>query len=467
MGLLDRFRSSRVPMTPSLPPVGTRVGTDDGFCAVVDGSAVVHLPDRPVRVGWWIGADDRWYDPSVERAVRQVRPGPAPVLETRLRVAGGDILATTWAAIGDGPAVVVELANETPVPVAVAITVDGDIRNLAVEGCRLVADGVVACAADRDAGRFALVDGSADLWSVVTSGGAGQAAPDPVSSHDGGTAGALIVPLLHRQSLRFVVPGGDPSLFPGPDRIAAGWATRLEQATRVELPDEALSASASTGLVDLLLAEPTPDVAVQLAAWGLLRDAVDRIAAHHRDDPAGWLRAAATCWDLHRRPDPFADLPLEALVASGTAAASEPGAAGRLAGLFAARGDARASADAESLSGPVADPDGSMWDLARRLAAPQGDGLTLLGEVPSSWFGQPVEVHGLPTTYGMLSYGIRWHGERPALLWELDPHDDRLFRLTVPGLDPDFSSTESTGEALLAALVPPSTGLPPDSASFS
>ena len=464
MGFIDRFRP---PRAPSVPVVGTRVGIDGGFCAVVDGSATVHLLDRPVRVGWWLGADDRWYDPSPERAVRQTRPGPAPVLETRLRVAGGDILATTWAAIGDGPAVVVELANETPVPVAVAITVDGDIRNLAVEGRRLVADGVVACAADRDAGRFALVDGSADLWSVVTGGGAVEAVPEPVSSRNGDAAGALIVPLLHRQSLRFVVQGGDPSLFPGPDRIAAGWATRLEQATRVELPDEALSASVSTGLIDLLLAQPTPDVAVQLAAWGLLRDAVDRIAAHHRDDPAGWLRAAATCWDLHRRPEPFAGLPLEALVAAGTAAASEPGAVGRLAGLFAARGDARASADAEALSGPVVDPDGPMWDLARRLAAPQGDGLALLGEVPSSWYGQPVEVHGLPTTHGTLSYGVRWHGERPALLWELEPHDDAPLRLTVPGLDPDFSSIQPTGEALLTAPVPSSNGPPPDSGSFS
>lgn len=464
MGFIDRFRP---PRAPSVPVVGTRVGIDGGFCAVVDGSATVHLLDRPVRVGWWIGADDRWYDPSTERALRQTRPGPAPVLETRLRVAGGDILATTWAAIGDGPAVVVELANETPVPVPVAITVDGDIRNLAVEGRRLVADGVVACAADRDAGRFALVDGSADLWSVVTGGGAVEAVPEPVSSRNGDAAGALIVPLLHRQSLRFVVPGGAPSLFPGPDRIAAGWATRLEQATRVELPDEALSASVSTGLIDLLFAQPTPDVAVQLAAWGLLRDAVDRISAHHRDDPAGWLRAAATCWDLHRRPEPFAGLPLEALVASGTTAASEPGAVGRLAGLFAARGDARASADAEALSGPVADPDGPMWDLARRLAAPQGDGLALLGEVPSSWYGQPVEVHGLPTTHGTLSYGVRWHGERPALLWELEPHDDEPIRLTVPGLDPDFSSIQPTGEALLAAPVPSSNGPPPDSGSFS
>jgi len=464
VGLLDRFRP---PRAPSVPVVGTRLGIDGGFCAVVDGSAVVHLLDRPLRVGWWIGADDRWYDPSAERAVRQTRPGPAPVLETRLRVAGGDIVATTWAAIGDGPAVVVELANETPVPVAVAITVDGDVRGIAVDGRRLLADGGVACAVDRDAGRFALVDGSTDLWSVVTGGGAVEAVPGPVSSRDGKAAGALIVPLLHRQSLRFVVPGGDASLFPGPDRVASGWATRLEQAARVEIPDESLNASVPTGLVDLLLAEPTPDVAVQLAAWGLLRDAVDRIAAHHQDDPAGWLRAAATCWGLHRRPGAFVDLPLEALVNSGIASASEPGAVARLAGLFAARGDARAAADAATLTGPVADPQGSLWDLTRRLAAPLGDGLALLGEVPASWYGQPVDVHGLPTVHGTLSYGIRWHGERPALLWELERHDDHPVRLTVPGLDPDFSTTEPTGEALLASPPRATAAPPPESGSFS
>ena len=460
MGLLDRFRPQRA---PSAPTVGTRLGTDGGFCAVVDGSAAVHLLDRPVRVGWWIGADDRWYNPSAERAVRQVRPGPAPVLETRLRVGGGDIVATTWAAIGDGPAIVVELANETPIPVVVAITVGGAIRTLAVEGRQLVADGVAVCTADRDAGRFALVDGSADLWSVVTDGAAVEAVPGPVSCRDGAAAGALIVPLLHRQAIRFVVPGGDPSLLPGADRVIAGWMARLEQATRVELPDDALEASVPTGLIDLLLAEPTPDVATQLAAWGLLRDAVERIAALHEGDPAGWLRAAATCWDLHRRPEPFARLPLEHLV---IASASEPGAVALLAGLFTARGDVRAAADAATLAGSVTEPEGPMWDLARRLAHPVDDGLELLGEVPASWYGQPVEVHGLPTTHGTLSYGIRWHGERPALLWELERHDDGPVRITLPGLDPDFSSTEPNGEALLAAPDSVSAVSLPDSGRF-
>ena len=102
---------------------GTVIGTDDGFRAVVDAGGGIVPSGRGFRVDWWIGADDRWHDPAVETAVRQVRPGAAPVLETRLRVPGGDIVATAWAALAggsDGPAVVVELANETPVPVAVA-----------------------------------------------------------------------------------------------------------------------------------------------------------------------------------------------------------------------------------------------------------------------------------------------------------------------------------------------------------
>ena len=43
-------------------------------------------------------------------------------------------------------------------------------------------------------------------------------------------------------------------------------------------------------------------------------------------------------------------------------------------------------------------------------------------------------------------------GERPALLWELDRHDeDAAVVLTCPGLDPSWRTTEPRGEALLAA----------------
>jgi hypothetical protein len=94
-------------------------------------------------------------------------------------------------------------------------------------------------------------------------------------------------------------------------------------------------------------------------------------------------------------------------------------------------------------------------------------GLALTSLVPESWLGQSWEVHGAPTAHGRISYAVRWHGERPALLWELEPHEigghdgqfesqERAVRLTAPGLDPSWWSTELQGEALLRPLRPPS-----------
>ena len=248
---LLRRRSAPVP-----GPVGTRLGTDDGFRAVVDARASVHPSGTSRRVEWWIGGEDRWYAPAVEAAVRQDRPGPAPVLVTRMRVAGGDVVATTWATLASGSsgaAVVVELVNETPVPVAVAVTVQatkgGAIRRISVDGRRLLVDGETALVVDREPGRYAMVDAAADLWETVTGGRAVIAAPEPVRCRIGAAAGALVVPLPHRSALRFAVPAGDlvdnPSaVFPSAERVTAGWAGRLADAATVDLPDQSLAATA-------------------------------------------------------------------------------------------------------------------------------------------------------------------------------------------------------------------------------
>jgi hypothetical protein len=76
--------------------------------------------------------------------------------------------------------------------------------------------------------------------------------------------------------------------------------------------------------------------------------------------------------------------------------------------------------------------------------------LALLSLLPEHWRGQPIEVHDAPTRFGRLSYAVRWHGERPALLWELDRHADvASVRLTVPALAPAWSTDDAKGEALL------------------
>ncbi len=76
--------------------------------------------------------------------------------------------------------------------------------------------------------------------------------------------------------------------------------------------------------------------------------------------------------------------------------------------------------------------------------------------VPDTWLGQGWEVHDAPTAAGRLSYAVRWHGDRPALLWHLDPHPSMAeVSITVPGLDPTWSTTEVRGEALLAPVAQP------------
>lgn len=79
------------------------------------------------------------------------------------------------------------------------------------------------------------------------------------------------------------------------------------------------------------------------------------------------------------------------------------------------------------------------------------DGLALCSMAPDEWAGQNMGVQDAPTHVGRLSYAVRWHGDRPALLWELDLHEGvGPVRLTAPGLDPTWSTMEPKGEALLA-----------------
>jgi len=78
--------------------------------------------------------------------------------------------------------------------------------------------------------------------------------------------------------------------------------------------------------------------------------------------------------------------------------------------------------------------------------APDGS-VALVTIFPPEWAGQPLEVHDAPTHHGHISYALRWHGDRPALLWQCDRPG---VTLTVPGLDRSFSTAEASGEALLA-----------------
>ncbi len=100
--------------------------------------------------------------------------------------------------------------------------------------------------------------------------------------------------------------------------------------------------------------------------------------------------------------------------------------------------------------------------LVRETA--EGDGLALLTLVPDAWLGQSIDVREAPTAFGLCSFSIRWHGERPALLWEIEPHPDLVGTtapvLTAPGLDARWSTTAWSGEALLGPVAAPSLPTP-------
>jgi hypothetical protein len=83
------------------------------------------------------------------------------------------------------------------------------------------------------------------------------------------------------------------------------------------------------------------------------------------------------------------------------------------------------------------------------------DRLAVLPVVAADWFGQGLELHDAPTAFGRFGFAVRWHGDRPALLWELEAdRPGRPFLIEAPGLDPAWSSTEAAGEALLAPFRP-------------
>jgi len=72
--------------------------------------------------------------------------------------------------------------------------------------------------------------------------------------------------------------------------------------------------------------------------------------------------------------------------------------------------------------------------------------------IDASWLGVNFECHKLlATPLHTISYAVRWHGERPALLWDIDGPTG--LRVVASAIDPSFSSTDIRGEALLSGFA--------------
>lgn len=381
-------------------------------------------PD-PSALSWYVAAEDRWHLPAGEATVRQRRIEGTPVIETRIRVVDGDVVARTWCVADDGGLTMFEVENESPLPIAVAL-------------------------AGRD---------------VLT----GRPPADvPIRGIDL-PEGAIVLPIGHRTSVRVAIShdprrAGATSLGRAAPAMAVvrGWQAVTDRAGRIVLPDEAATTAVIAARCDLLLAGP---VDAARDPVGFLFDVAELVRLGEPADV--WMpEIVEPIAAVARRSDPDVDRGLAAAIR-----------------LAVAAGDDRAAADLDTLvsrrrrdgrTAPLAAPEAlatvRRGDSAGRFVADVErclvDGCTLLpAGLPRAWRGTNFEVHRLPTgPRSSVSFAVRWHGERPAVLWE---QHGQPVRLDAARVDASWSSDAAVGEALWEAPTEPTRlGLTADG-SFS
>lgn len=399
--------------------------------------------DAASTVRWFVAADDRWYHPEREVAVRQRLVEGAPVFETRLRIPGGDVVQRVWSASGERgrDCTLFEFENDSPMPIVVALS-----------NPRLVSARAVVAQPAR---------------------GLDEDAP-------------VVVPIGHRTSVRLALPHviADDSAWPDGvadwPAVARGWVGTAERASRLALPDQAagvlltdavVAARAQALLVDDLSLDPATWLLV-MRERRAMELAADDVHAVEEFDVAVVERAESVIADVRRgRGD--ATTNRLALFAAARLLADDERAAGDLVRAAARARRSRAASVPEvfGVVEPTTLPDWTSLLLPAfvddRLARWTGSHeVTLLADgLPESWLGSASEAHGvMATDRHRVSWAIRWHGERPAVLWEVDGDVGLTLR---SGVDAAWSTTESRGEALWNAPRRPPTTLSLGIDSFS
>ncbi len=345
--------------------------------------------------------------------MRQIRIDGTPVTETRLRIPDGDAVQRVWTVADHGGLTVMEIENDSARPIAVALTGGGLLTerppsDVPVKGIEL-------------------------------------------------DASAIVLPVGHRSSARVAIShrrresGPVPARVPDAAAVVSGWLTVCERASRLGLPDQQLVDTVVAARCDLLLDGPA-DPADPLE---FLADVAQIVRLG--DDADAWLpEVIGPVERIGRQRGPRVDEVLVAIERLAVTAGDER-AAGDIATLIARR--RRDGVESITTSVPFTErvrPNdamsrGSFVDAVERSLVTAGRPTSdiLPGGLPPTWLGANFEVHGLPTSArATLSFALRWHGERPALLWE---QTGPPVTLTATAIDPEWRSDAQSGETLLAA----------------
>ncbi len=431
----------------------------------MDARGLVRPGSGQWTLDWWVGASDRWHRASQEAAVRQSEVGAGAVVETRMKVPDGDAVQRVWAvAAGGGPAVaVVEVGNEAATAFAVALVVEAQGAVLTVDQTGVAIGGQPVLGWDRPPAVAAVGHDAVEDLLEVEGGGAGGL------EHKGRDIAALVWPLPHSARLAVGASLGrgrpsPPSDLPDADAVRRGWQAHLDRGARIEVPDEGLARRIErnrrrwlgrTGRMETADVAELCELSVRLDHHGYHDDAelvLDEVAARWTTEaPTERLTAFTVHHDLtgdQQSAARFAEAVAEAVEAAARIGAEVP--VESVERLLIAAGQDRAAEDFRRLDLGRADPPSE--GLRAELVADHENELLVAPGFRPAWQGGPLAVYGLPTRFGSLSYAVRWHGTRPALLWELVCRSGQQpITLRAPALDESWLSDEPTGETLLAA----------------
>ena len=359
---------------------------------------------------WWIGADDGWHLPADDMTTRHRRPNAAPIFETAVHIPGGDVVQRVYAVAttGEDAATVVDIENTTRMPCSIAV-----VLRIAEPDWSVDVDGTTVALLGRQVSTFSLsrpprvwADGVDDeVQTIVTTG---QAHVDPMPSWRSPRDIALLVPGPPRTTFRVVHAAQpvDARQMPTVEVVERGWETQLDRGMRTELP-EPWQASIDAARADVLLSPPSAAGFGALEDWGFDTEATaawSALSMRNRRVARRRVRAEHA-WPALREEGADAAVVLQAM------------------------------------------RDVLVDDSDKRV-------VDLLPLFPFEWLGQPVAVHDAPTRLGPVSFAIRWHGARPALLWDAPAG----VTVRASALDASWSSTTGAGDTLLQE--PPATLLP-------
>jgi hypothetical protein len=257
-------------------------------------------------------------------------------------------------------------------------------------------------------------------------------------------AGAVLFPVAHQATLHVGVAhdgstGALPARLPPALGVVRGWSTQMERASRLVLPDwgEAVmfvrcqlalrgphrveddAVSCALGVCELVRIGADADTWVPEAVT-----AAETIAREARACGLGWDGAAAL-----------------SAVQRLLVAAHELRGATDVATMVRRLGAGAAPMPEVMPGGVRAVP----W-VEQHLVLAHDDGTCTVLPAGHPWLGENWEAHHLPAgPHSHVSLAVRWHGARPALLWEVDGEPVVL----RGGVDaPEFHSADPNGETL-------------------